>query len=237
MAAVIGKSFDAPDEVRTPDKARLEVIDLGGAKAMRMTAQPGWRWSESIKPVVGGESCQARHVGMVQSGRLHFSFTMTAPRARDLEPGARVRDRARSRRLGDRCGAVRRLRVRQPGSRDVRPDRADTRAGQTAPLGRSDRADATHTAPSGAREETRCSASAEGSRSARDDVRLCYTDRMAGETLPLELDDEIREAIASAFDSGNIVTVAYNGDDGWPHVSRSWIDAGVGTAAVGDLGA
>ena len=43
---------------------------------------------------------------------------------------------------------------------------------------------------------------------------------MAGETLPLELDDEIREAIASAFDNGNIVTVAYNGDDGWPRVSR-----------------
>ena len=43
---------------------------------------------------------------------------------------------------------------------------------------------------------------------------------MAGERRPLELDDEIREAIASAFDSGNIVTVAYNGDDGWPHVSR-----------------
>ena len=43
---------------------------------------------------------------------------------------------------------------------------------------------------------------------------------MTGETRLLELDDEIREAIASAFDSGNIVTVAYNGDDGWPHVSR-----------------
>ena len=43
---------------------------------------------------------------------------------------------------------------------------------------------------------------------------------MAGDTVPLELDDEIHEAIASAFDSGNILTVAYNGDDGWPHVSR-----------------
>jgi len=43
---------------------------------------------------------------------------------------------------------------------------------------------------------------------------------MAGTALPLELDDEIRDAIGSAFDSGNFVTVAYNGDDGWPHVSR-----------------
>jgi hypothetical protein len=38
--------------------------------------------------------------------------------------------------------------------------------------------------------------------------------------LPLELDDEIKDAIETAFDSGNYVTVAYNGDDGWPHVSR-----------------
>jgi len=43
---------------------------------------------------------------------------------------------------------------------------------------------------------------------------------MANDARPLELDGEIREAIGNAFDSGNYVTVAYNGDDGWPHVSR-----------------
>jgi hypothetical protein len=37
---------------------------------------------------------------------------------------------------------------------------------------------------------------------------------------PLEFDDQIRDAIASALESGNVLTVAYNGDDGWPHVSR-----------------
>ena len=42
------------------------------AKAARMTLQPGWRWSESIKPIVGTESCQARHVGVVVSGKLHI---------------------------------------------------------------------------------------------------------------------------------------------------------------------
>jgi hypothetical protein len=40
------------------------------------------------------------------------------------------------------------------------------------------------------------------------------------DTIPLVLDEEIREAIATAFDTGNYITVAYNGDDGWPHVSR-----------------
>jgi general stress protein 26 len=42
---------------------------------------------------------------------------------------------------------------------------------------------------------------------------------MAGER-PLELDDDMRDAIGSAFESRNVVTVAYNGNDGWPHVSR-----------------
>jgi hypothetical protein len=43
---------------------------------------------------------------------------------------------------------------------------------------------------------------------------------MPSDARPLALDDEIREAIGGAFDSLNFVTVAYNGDDGWPHVSR-----------------
>ena len=72
MASVIAKSFDTPDETRTPDKTKVEVVDLGGAKAARMTFQPGWRWSECVKPVVGTESCQARHIGTVASGRMHI---------------------------------------------------------------------------------------------------------------------------------------------------------------------
>jgi len=71
MANLTVKSFDAPDESRTPDKTKLDVVDLGSAKAARLTAQPGWRWSECIKPVVGGDSCQARHVGTIASGRMH----------------------------------------------------------------------------------------------------------------------------------------------------------------------
>jgi hypothetical protein len=66
------KSFDAADEVRTPDKTRLEVVNLGTTTAARMTAQPGWRWSECIKPVVGGDSCQAAHIGACLSGSLHI---------------------------------------------------------------------------------------------------------------------------------------------------------------------
>ncbi len=72
MAGLVKKSFDNPDETRTPDKSRMEVVDLGSVKAARMTLQPGWRWSECIKPVVGTESCQAHHVGVVVSGKIHI---------------------------------------------------------------------------------------------------------------------------------------------------------------------
>src|SRR5882757_690649 len=71
MAGVVKKSFASPDEHRTPDKTEVEVVDLGSVKAARMTMQPGWRWSECIKPVAGTESCQSHHVGTAVSGRMH----------------------------------------------------------------------------------------------------------------------------------------------------------------------
>ena len=71
MAGITLGSFERPDEVRTPDRTRVQVVRLSGQTAARLTFQPGWRWSTSIKPVVGTESCQARHVGAIVSGRLH----------------------------------------------------------------------------------------------------------------------------------------------------------------------
>lgn len=72
MATLTARNFDSPDETRTPDKTTVEVVDLGSATVARLTAQPGWRWSECIKPVVGGDSCQASHLGVVVSGRIHI---------------------------------------------------------------------------------------------------------------------------------------------------------------------
>lgn len=68
---MIQKSFDEPDETRTPEKTRVEVVRLGNVQAARFTMQPGWRWSECVKPIAATESCQARHVGVVVSGRMH----------------------------------------------------------------------------------------------------------------------------------------------------------------------
>lgn len=64
------KSHDQPDEVRAPSKTRVEIVRLEGYTIGRFTLQPGWRWSECIKPVVRTESCQLGHVGFSISGRI-----------------------------------------------------------------------------------------------------------------------------------------------------------------------
>jgi hypothetical protein len=68
------KSHDAPDEVRAPSKTRLEVCDLGNYTMGRMILQPGWRWSECVKPVVKTESCQVAHVGYAVSGKINIKM-------------------------------------------------------------------------------------------------------------------------------------------------------------------
>src|SRR2546428_11285091 len=70
MAGVARRDFDSPDESRTPDKTRVDVVHLGGTTTARFTMEPGWRWSECVKPGAGTESCQHRHLGVVQSGRM-----------------------------------------------------------------------------------------------------------------------------------------------------------------------
>src|SRR6059058_2361734 len=70
MAGVERLDFDSPDETRTPDKTRVDLVRVGNVTAGRFAFQPGWRWSECVKPVAGTESCQSRHVGVVQRGRL-----------------------------------------------------------------------------------------------------------------------------------------------------------------------
>ena len=70
MAGVETRDFDSPDETRTPDKTRVDVVRIGATTVGRLAFEPGWRWSECVKPVAGTESCQARHVGVAQSGRI-----------------------------------------------------------------------------------------------------------------------------------------------------------------------
>ncbi|MEX2552950.1 MAG: cupin domain-containing protein [Actinomycetota bacterium] len=72
MAESAKASFDSPDEVRTFDKGKVEIVNLGSQKVGRSVFQPGWKWSECVKPIVGGDSCQVHHVGYIVSGTIHI---------------------------------------------------------------------------------------------------------------------------------------------------------------------
>jgi quercetin dioxygenase-like cupin family protein len=66
------KSHDAPDESRTPNKTRVDVVRLEGFTLGRLTFEPGWVWSECVKPVAGTDSCQVSHVGYAVTGRIRI---------------------------------------------------------------------------------------------------------------------------------------------------------------------
>ena len=87
------KSHDAPDELRSPSKTRVEVVRLENFTLGRFVLEPGWRWSECVKPVVHTESCQVSHVGYCVSGRLTVKLkdgtekTISAGESYTIPPG------------------------------------------------------------------------------------------------------------------------------------------------------
>jgi hypothetical protein len=72
MPGVEARDFSSPDETRTPDKTTVELVNIADGQIGRYTFQPGWRWSECIKPIVKTDSCQVDHIGYVVSGTLHI---------------------------------------------------------------------------------------------------------------------------------------------------------------------
>jgi quercetin dioxygenase-like cupin family protein len=65
---VVLKCFESPDETRTFEKGKFELVRLGGMTIGRATYQPGWRWSTHVGPSVGALRCNVEHVGLVLSG-------------------------------------------------------------------------------------------------------------------------------------------------------------------------
>ena len=75
MADIIRGNFDTPDEIIEFPKVVSKLVELGDLTVALITTEPGWRWSEHIRPKVGGEWCQARHIGVILSGRLGTDFS------------------------------------------------------------------------------------------------------------------------------------------------------------------
>jgi hypothetical protein len=74
MKSIEKKSLDMPEEVRSFPKGKIELVQVGAVTFGKGTFQPGWKWSESIKPIVHTDSCQARHTHLQIAGRLHVKM-------------------------------------------------------------------------------------------------------------------------------------------------------------------
>ena len=68
------RSYAEPDEVREFPRGKAEILKVGGAEIGRLTFQPGWRWSNDVKPIAGTDLCQAPHMQYHVSGRLHVQM-------------------------------------------------------------------------------------------------------------------------------------------------------------------
>lgn len=71
MAAIEAQNIDKPHELR-PFKAHghMDVVTLGDFTLGKGTFEPGWRWSEDVKPIAGTDACQVRHTGICISGQM-----------------------------------------------------------------------------------------------------------------------------------------------------------------------
>ena len=70
MDSIVDIDFDNPDETRTFPNGRWDIVHIGESTVARATFEPGWRWSDHVKPIVKTDSCQQRHVGYLISGQL-----------------------------------------------------------------------------------------------------------------------------------------------------------------------
>jgi len=79
------KNLNSPEETRNFDKGKLDLVKIGGAMVGRAIFQPGWKWSESLKPIAKTKSCEAPHFQYHVSGTIRVR--MDDGTERDLKPG------------------------------------------------------------------------------------------------------------------------------------------------------
>ena len=71
MAMLEKKNIDSPDEVRQfAGHGHVDVVTLGEFVLGRGTFEPGWKWSNDVKPIAGTDSCQVAHTGIFIAGSM-----------------------------------------------------------------------------------------------------------------------------------------------------------------------
>ena len=68
------KDFAHPDEVRTFERGRVELVKIGDTEIGRLVLEPGWRWSRHVKQIAGTELCEAPHFQYHVSGTVHIEM-------------------------------------------------------------------------------------------------------------------------------------------------------------------
>jgi quercetin dioxygenase-like cupin family protein len=68
------RSFDSADETRTFDNGHADILKVAGAEIGRMVFQPGWRWSQNVKPIAGTDLCEAPHFQYHIAGTLRIQM-------------------------------------------------------------------------------------------------------------------------------------------------------------------
>jgi hypothetical protein len=68
MLETVLKRFEEPDEVRTFEKGKFEIVRIGGTTIGTATYEPGWKWSVHVGPGVGAWRCSVEHIELVLSG-------------------------------------------------------------------------------------------------------------------------------------------------------------------------
>ncbi|MFY9488074.1 MAG: cupin domain-containing protein [Solirubrobacterales bacterium] len=73
-AALTCRQFDMPDETRLflDDMGRAEMIEIGGRMVARTTCEPGWRWSDHLRPIAQTKSCKSLHLGTCIAGEMRI---------------------------------------------------------------------------------------------------------------------------------------------------------------------
>ena len=85
MSAFLKKNIDKADDVRTFERGHLDALALGDVVFGRAVFEPGWKWSECVKPLAGTDLCMVHHNGFVVSGSLHI--VMQDGAEHDVNPG------------------------------------------------------------------------------------------------------------------------------------------------------
>lgn len=67
-------NFSKPEEVRSFPLGKVDLIKIGGAMIGKAVFQPGWKWSESVKPIAKTHSCEAPHFQYHVSGILRVKM-------------------------------------------------------------------------------------------------------------------------------------------------------------------